>query len=190
MTTLLDAGLLQNFSFIFPFIFVWALIFAILQKTKITNGSTGIDATIAVVIAFMSILSDAVTQMINFMIPWFTVAIIFFVLLLLIFQLFGAKESDILAALKTPDNSVIWVILGIGLIIAFAALGNVLGQGFTEAAFDGQQGTALNATGGTATLSFQANIRGIISHPKVLGLIILFAIAVFAIALLSGSSAK
>ncbi|MBI2102206.1 hypothetical protein HYT55_00050 [Candidatus Woesearchaeota archaeon] len=191
MATVLDLSLLQNFSFIFPFIFVWAIVFAILQKTKATGAALGIDAIIATVVAFMSILSPEIILMINFMIPWFAIAIIFFILLLLLFRIFGAEEKHILSAL-TSDKSVLWVILGIGLVIVFAAFGNVFGQSFTEQAFQGE-GAAVNATTGTtgvATASFQTNITSILADPKVLGMIILFAIAVFAIALLSGSNAR
>src|SRR3989344_8994100 len=131
MATVLDLSLLQNFSFIFPFIFVWAIVFAILQKTKATGAALGIDAVIATVVAFMSILSPEIILMINFMIPWFAIAIIFFILLLLLFRIFGAEEKHILSAL-TSDKSVLWVILGIGLVIVFAAFGNVFGQSFTE----------------------------------------------------------
>jgi len=94
------------------------------------------------------------------------------------------------------DKSITWVILGIGLVIIFAALGNVFGQGLTEQAFQGETGTTItaNGTGGTvsgvATPNFQTNIMGILTNTKVLGMIILFTIAVFAIALLSGSNAK
>ncbi|MBS3170101.1 hypothetical protein J4210_06480 [Candidatus Woesearchaeota archaeon] len=188
MATVLDVGLLQAFDFVFPFIFIWAIVYAVLQKTKATGGSVGIDSIIATVTAFMSILSPAITQIINFMIPWFAVVIIFFLLLLLVFRTFGAKDEHILSALTT-DKSVLWVILGIGLVIIFAAFSNVFGQSYTEQAFQGE-GAMVNATTGVATTSFETNVAGILSNPKVLGVIILFAIAVFAIALLSGSNAK
>ncbi len=196
MATVLDLSLLQTFDFIFPFIFVWALVFAILQKTGATGKAVGIDAVIATVVGFMSIMSRGIIQIINFMIPWFAVAIIFFVLLLLLFRLFGATDKDIMGAL-TADKSILWVLIGIGLVIIFAAFGNVFGQSFTEQAFQGETGTTITtanatagSTSGVATPNFQTNITGILANPKVLGMIILFAIAVFAIALLSGSEAK
>ncbi len=194
MATVLDLSLLQTFDFVFPFIFVWAIIFAILQKTGATGKSVGIDSIISTVVAFMSILSSDIIKLINFMIPWFAVAIIFLLLLLLLFRLFGAEEKHIFEALKS-DKSILWVLLGIGLVIIFAAFGNVFGQSFTERAFpDGEGAAAINATtgaaGGVATASFQTNVTSILANPKVLGMIILFAIAIFAIALLSGSNAR
>ena len=185
MATILDVGLLKSFDVIFPFLLVWALVFALLQKTKVIGQSMGINAIIATAVAFSVLLSQTVVDIVNFIIPWFTVALIFFVLLILIFQTFGAKEDDVFKALKA-DKAISWVIVGVGLVIMIAAFGNVLGQKFTEASF--QSGTTVNATaaGGVGTANFQQNITATLFHPKVLGLMVLFAIAIFAVALLSG----
>ena len=185
MATVLDVGLLRSFDVIFPFLLVWALVFAILQKTKMLGDRLGLNVMVAVVVAFLVLLSDDAINIIKFIIPWFTIAIIFFILLLLIFQLFGAQDKDIFAALK-GDRAITWVIIGVAIVIIFAAFGNVFGQKLTEAAF--QQGTVNVTEGGTgvATPSFQSNIYATLFHPKVLGMLILFAIAIFAVALLSG----
>jgi hypothetical protein len=118
------------------------------------------------------------------MIPWFTIAIIFLVLLLLLFQILGAKEGDIKKSIG--DTSVQWTLIGIGIVIIVAAFGNVLGPKLTESS--SQQGaTVINATGGTGTsTNFQSNVTAILFNPKVLGMIILFVIAIFAVVLLSG----
>lgn len=195
MATILDVGLLQSFDFIFPVLLVFAIVFAVLQKTKVIGDSIGINSIIAITAAFMVLLSEDLVKMINFMVPWFVFAIIFFILLILIFQMFGAKEADITAVLKA-DSAISWTIIGIALVIVFAAFGNVLGQKFTEASF--QQGTAtmgvvngsINATVGTGVSSanFQQNIYSILFNTKVLGLMVLFGVAIFAVALLTGSS--
>ena len=183
MATVLDVGLLKTFDVIFPFILVWALTFATLQKTKITGASPGINGIISAAVAFMILLSSNVVEMINFMIPWFAVAIIFFVLLLLIFMMFGLKESDLASAAK--DKGVYWTLIGVGLIIAIAAFGNVFGQSFLEAGGAVQQ-SSVNATDGTTiSADFEKNITGTLFHPKVIGMIVLFIIAIFAVALLT-----
>lgn len=184
MATLLDLGLLDYFNVVFSFILVWALVFALLQKTRVLGEKVGLNVLIAVAVAFLVSLSDNVVEMIRFMIPWFTIAIIFFVLLILVFMVFGAGEKDIFNYIKN-DRAVGWVIIGVVLIIIFASFANVFGQKLTQAAFEG--GSAVNATGagGVATGSFQQNIYATLFHPKVLGMIILFAVAIFAIALLS-----
>ena len=80
MVTVLDVGLIQAFDIIFPVLLVFALVFAVLQKTKVIGDSVGINSIIAVAVAFMVMLSDTLVQMISFMVPWFVVVIIFFIL--------------------------------------------------------------------------------------------------------------
>ncbi len=182
MATILDVGLLRSFDVIFPVLFVFSVVFALLQKTKAISDGVGINATIAVAVSFMVLLSDTLVEIIKFMIPWFTIAIIFLVLLLLLFQILGAKEGDIKKSIS--DTSVQWTIIGISIVILVAAFGNVLGPKLTDTS--SQQGTIINATGGSGTTTnFQSNVTAILFNPKVLGMIILFAIAIFAVVLLS-----
>ena len=189
MATAIDFGLLQNFDFIFPFLFVWSVVYATLQKTKVIGGAMGIDAIVAFAISFMILLSRTLIEILNFMIPWFTIAIIFFMLLMLMFMVFGASEKDIFGYIKT-DKGVGWALIGIALIIVIAAFGNVLGQDFTQQSFDENAPQEVaTGSGGTATQNFEGNVTAIFSHPKVLGMLILFAIAIFAVGLLSGNMA-
>jgi heme/copper-type cytochrome/quinol oxidase subunit 2 len=183
MATFLDVGLLNYFSSIYPFLFVLVLVYALLQKTKALGESIGTNATVAVAAALMTMLSQTLIDVINFMIPWFVVMIIFLVLVILVFQLFGAKESDLTSAMK--DKSVYWTLIGIALVIMVAAFGKVLGQSLTEASFQTGDNTVNVTEGGVATPSFEANIYATLFHPKVLGLIIMFGIAIFAVAFLS-----
>ncbi len=186
MATFLDLGLLQTFDVIFPVILIFALVFAILQKTKVVGDSLGINSIIAIAVAFMALLSDNVIQVVKFIIPWFTVAIIFFLLIILVFQVFGAEQKDIFTYIK-GDKAIGWVIIGVAIVIIFAAFANVLGQQLTEASFAGTNTTIISTSSeGVATVSFQQNIYSTLFHPKVLGMLVLFGIAVFAVALLTG----
>lgn len=181
MATVLDIGLLQQFNIIFPVLLVFSIVFAILQKTKAIGESTSINAIVSIAAAFMVILSDTVVDLINFMVPWFTITLIFFILMILIFQLFGA--TDLSSAIK--DKTLQWVIIGIGIIILVAAFGKVAGQAITEQSFG--KDVAINAsTTDVSTSDFETNIYSTLFHPKVLGLLVLFGIAFFAIILLSG----
>ena len=71
------------------------------------------------------------------MIPWFAIAIIFFILMVLLFMIMGAKEP--LNAYS--DKSLQWLLIAIGIIIVFAAFGKVMGQSLLEQA--SQQGDAV-----------------------------------------------
>ncbi len=182
MATILDVSLLQSFDVIFPVLFIFALVYAMLHKFNIGGNSPVIHAIIAVMTAFMAILSRSVVELINFIIPWFAIAIIFFVLVLLIFYIFGASDSDIKQYMAN-NASVGWVIVGVAIVIIVAGFGNVFGQQLTEAAF--QQGGEVNVSSSSVSSgNFEQNISAILFHPKVLGLAILFVIAIFAVALL------
>ena len=183
MATVLDLGLLHSFDVIFPALLVFALVFALLQKTKALGGSVGVNSTIAIVVAFMVLLSQAAIDIIKFMMPWFTIAIIFVVLLLLLFQTFGATDKDIFSIVKS-EKAITWSILGIAIVIMIAAFANVFGQQLTDQGV--QSGTSVNGTGSVATSDFQRNITSTLFNPKVLAMIILFGIAIFAVLLLTG----
>ncbi|MBU1111927.1 MAG: hypothetical protein ABIG93_00520 [archaeon] len=183
MATVLDISTLGYFDILFAFLLIFAIFYAILQKTSILGKNMGINGLVAVAVALLAILSDKVVQMINFMAPWFVVVFIFFILLLLVFQIMGAKDTDIALAVK--DKAVQWVIIGIGLVIVFAAFATVFGQMFLEKGSTDSD-TAVNATDGSTTGGdFSSNVVSIIKNPKVLGLIVLFGIAIFAVALLT-----
>ena len=181
MATFLDVGLVQYFQAIYPVLFVFTLVFALLQKTGAIGKNVALNAVIAVAVSFMMLLSKNAVALINFMIPWFIVAAIFFVLLLLIYQIFGADEKLLTETLK-KDKAIVYVIIGIALVIMIAGFANVFGQSLLGGA---EQATQATTEGGVATENFQQNIYATLFHPKVLGLIILFAIAIAAVALLS-----
>ena len=181
MATVLDIGILHYFDFIFPMLIVFAIVFAILQKTKIIDNPA-MNSIIAVAAAFTLLLSRKAIEVINFMIPWFAIAIIFLILMVLLFRTMGAKEEMFSNIVK--DKLVYWSIIGIAIVIFAVALGNVLGQDALEASQS--QGHLINATSGSSSAAYQQNVWSIISNPKILGMVIVFAIAVFAIALLTG----
>jgi len=179
MASPLDLGILNLFDFIFPVLLVWAFLFALLQKTEIIGKSMGINATIASAASLTVLLSRPVIDLINFIIPWFAIAIIFFVLMVLLFMIMGAK--DITAYKQT---NVQWVLIAVGILIVVAGFGKVLGQTLLEEG--AQAGTVVEGAEGVATGGFQQNVYATLFHPKVLGLLIVFAIVVFTVALLSG----
>ena len=161
---------------------VFSLVFALLQKTKIIGESAAINAIIAVAAAFMILLSQKAIQIVNFMIPWFAIVIIFLILLVLLFRVLGAKEETIAQAVN--DKFVYWTILGIAIVIFAVALGNVFGQEALDAG--SSTAHAVNTSSTSDSGAYQQNVWSIISNPKILGMMVIFTIAVFAIALLTG----
>ena len=179
MVSPLDLGILNLFDFIFPVLLVWAFVFALLQKTKVIGDSVGINAIIASVTSLTVLLSRTVIDLINFIIPWFAIAIIFFVLTILLFMIMGAK--DITAYKQT---NVQWVLIAVVILILVAGFGKVLGQSLLEQS--AQAEGVVEGAEDVSGASFQQNIYATLFHPKVLGLLIIFTIVVFTVALLSG----
>ncbi len=181
MVSILDTGLLQSFDFIFPVLLVWAFMFALLQKTKVIGEAMGINALIASAAALMVLLSRTVIDMINFMIPWFAIAIIFFIMMILLFMIMGAKD---ITAYK--QSNIQWILIAVGILIIFSAFGKVMGQSLLEQAAQGGEAQGEDGVAAPGDGSFQQNIFTTIFDPKVLGLLVIFAIVVFTVALMSG----
>lgn len=102
------------FSYVFPFLILFAVIFAILQKSKIfgdpaaVKNVTAINAVVAISIGFLALLNDAVSTFFAALFPKFGIALAIF-LVLLILVAFGGGKTDTMS----------WVgwVLGIGVLI-------------------------------------------------------------------------
>ncbi len=187
MATILDIGLFESFNTIFPVLLVFALVFAILQKTNMLGKDKNtLNAFIAILVAFLVLLSKTVINVVNYMTPWFVIVLIFTILLLLLYQTLGVTDKSI-GDFVTNDSTVKWAIFGIGTVILLAALGNELGQNIGP--YLSGEVPANLTEGGVATSDFSQNITATLFHPKILGLIFLFTIAIFAVAFLSGDTA-
>ena len=184
MATFLDVGLFQYFKVIFPVLLIFAVMFALLQKTKILGQNLTINAVVSIAVAFMAILSSTVIELINFMAPWFVLVFIFVLLLLMIYQMLGATEDSFFKALS-KEKTIQWTVAGIGIIILFAGFGHVLGQKLLVEQPSVSEDLTSVVEGGAATPSFEKNIYATVFNPKVLGMIIIFLVAIFAIAFLA-----
>lgn len=204
MATVLDIGLLQNFSIVFAMVLVIAIVYGLLQFTKAFHGSKGLHILIAFIIGLLIILTPDVTKVISVMIPWFTLLFIFLIFLLMAYKIFGATDADISGVIRT-DRAVIWVIVIIAIIIVISSFSSVYGQRFlaqttpgtpAQVASGAEQLGVVSDTGATTypgmqttgTTSFSGNLAASFFHPKILGLIFLFLVGVFTIAILAMES--
>lgn len=186
MATILDVSLLNTVGMLFPILIVWAVTWAVLRKTKWLGNAPAIDAVIASAVSLIVLISPKLVQFLNFVIPWFAVAIIFFVLMLLVFRIFGAEEKDFASAVRN-SSALMWSLIAIGLLILTAGIFTTIGQDFTNLAFGDGAPVESVSPGGVSTTSFETNVTNILVNPKILGVMIVFAILVFAVALLTGS---
>ena len=190
MVTFLELGVLNYFSIIFPALLVWVIVFAILEKTKILGESRSVHAIAATVAAFLVMLSEDITAIITFGAPWFVLVFVFLVLLLLIYRFMGASEAD-LAKVITTDRPIQWFIFAIGAIIIIASISHIYGQRLlaqAEEYAEGENITVAEAREKIAEgegLTYRSELYKTFFNPKVLGLIFIFLVAVFTIALLT-----
>src|SRR3989338_4955316 len=96
MATFLDTlGVLNYFAPIFSALLVFAVVFTILQKTKILTDSKIISSVVAAALSLLVLLTPDLVELINFIAPWFVVLFVALIMLLTTYQLFGMKEESI-----------------------------------------------------------------------------------------------
>ena len=182
MATPLDIFGTQQFSWIFPFLFVLVLVYAILAWTPMFSEKKGIAGLLAFIAAVMTSLSSITIKTINLMAPWFVLFLIFGVLMILAYMAFGIDKDTIFKTLTGAEHGgsfAMWVI-SIMLIIGVGSLFTVINEevGFRELAGD-------NITAERPSESF--GFWQTIFHPKVLGMILILMIAYFTIGKMSSS---
>ena len=172
MATFLDTlGILNFFAPLLTAVLVFTIVFALLAKTRLLGDNKVVQSLVAILLGLLVLLVPDVIELVNFMAPWFVLVFVFLVMLLMMYRMFGMSEETIVHFMVN-DRAVNWALFGIGIIIISVAIFNVFGQ------------RALDA--GTAGDEFQSNLFSIVFNVKVLGLLLVFAIAIFTIAFLGG----
>lgn len=177
MATLTEAlGLLGNFSPIFTFLLIFAIIYSVLERTELVDDNKSIQAIIATALALLAVTSETVTKLIQFTAPWFILAFIMILMLILIYRTVGVSEESIVNYIE-KDRAINWVLIGIALTITMVGVFQVFGEWAL-------QETAKNTT----QTGFQQNLINTVFNSQMLGLLLVFGLAVFTIALLGGET--
>ncbi|MEM4330675.1 MAG: hypothetical protein QW273_01550 [Candidatus Pacearchaeota archaeon] len=102
------------FSYVLPFMIIFALVFGLLQKTKILGDKDvkGINAVIAAGIAGISLMFDTVPTFFSVIFPKFGVGLAIFLVLLIMLGFFYSDGKGNFSSLKWVG----WVI-GIGVLL-------------------------------------------------------------------------
>ncbi|RMF55236.1 hypothetical protein D6745_02785 [Candidatus Woesearchaeota archaeon] len=183
MATFLDVTILGGFSLIFPFLLVFVALYAVLINTKPFGGEKkGIYALISFCIAVLVLFSKTAIALVETMIPWFVVFFIVILLTMMAFTFLGAKESDMISALKSHGTLKNWLVT-IAIAIVIISFAQVLGQPLLEKGKGG--GTVESPQGPTSTGSFSENLGNTLFHPKVLGFAFIILLSTFTIFFLS-----
>lgn len=173
MASVLDIGLLNYFMPAISFLFIFAVVYAILDKFELLGKNKIVKAAVAFTIGLLFILSKSAMEFVNFTTPWFIVLVIvaFFILFILMF--IGLSSNDLAKAAKDP--AVYWTVIVIGLLFISISIVHVFGQKASPYG-DDQTGQTRESEG----------LRTLV-HPRVLGAIFLLIIATFAVRFISSS---
>ncbi len=186
--TFLDIGILTNFQFVFSFVLVWCLVFAILGFTEIFKTAKHLQALISIMVALLTLLSPKLLQVISLIVPWFSILFIFVTLILLGIMMFGIDIKTIAGYVKSGDSSIVQQIVVISFIILIAGLGFVFFSGDATSPNSSTQ-TNISMVGGTTASGAIDSIgpgalMATLFHPKLLGAIFVLLLGLFTVLLL------
>ena len=186
MATIMDVSLLRSFGVVFPFLFIWAIVYGLLSYRKIFGDNKALHAFIAAIFALMALFSTTVIETINRAAPWFVLMIIFIVFLILGFMILGIGEADIASVVKSHEYSWInWWIIGLVLAIVLGSLSQVMSEKGGYPPY-GENDTLETATEGSVeTPQQESAFWATLFHPKVLGLFAILLIAFFTVSKLT-----
>lgn len=177
MATFLDILFLEHFSNIFVLLFVFVAIYAVLEVKKPfgAGAARGINLMIAFAVSFLFIFAPDAIKIVRFAVPWFLILIIAYVFINIAKVAFGAEwQPDI------PRTFGTWTLV-FSVVIMLFAISSAIGQK-AGPYLDGNvsSGGAGNGDGSVASGSFQENLGATLFHPKVLGVLVILVIMLFA----------
>ena len=172
MATILDnLGFIEFFLPVFSFLFIFVIMYAVLDKFKLMGENKTVKFIASLSIALLFLFSKDILNFVNFVTPWFVVLVIIAFFILSLFMFMGVKEKEMEMTARNP--TVYWTVLVIIIILLIAAIGTVFSDFFA-----GQ--------GGEVTDPTKAGITQILVHPRVLGALFLLVITSFAIKNIAG----
>ncbi len=175
MATILDLGLLNYFVPIITFLFVWVILFALVEKAGFFGDNKNINAFFTFLTAMLFMFISPAVELIRVMTPWFVVLFIFIVLMMLLFMVVGIEAST-LTEFVWGNSALLWILFIVGLGIFGYALSTMYGEQIQDVyAGDSDEGG----------IGLAGDIFKVIFHPKLLGVMLILVIASQAIRLLS-----
>ncbi|MEK6932581.1 MAG: hypothetical protein AABW56_02185 [Nanoarchaeota archaeon] len=163
-----DLGFLQFFLPVFTFLFIFVLVYAVLDKFKLMGENKWLKLIASFSVALLFLFSNDTLRFVEFITPWFVVLVVLALFILSLFMFMGLKEGDVEKVVKDPI--VYWTVLVIIIILLIVAVGNVFSFVSPYQGGDPTPPTeGLNA----------------IVHPRTLGALFLLVIAAFAVKFIS-----
>ncbi len=180
MASILDIGLLRSFVDIFAWLLVFLIVYGALEITNLMKNR-GLHALFAFVITAVIVLTGGGVNIIVAMAPWVMVmaAIAFFILLLGGFV--GAESKDILGPFSGKGGVVWYFFIPILVILIITWT-----QGSEETVVIDESGQAVTIEQATRE---KRPFIGVLTDPKVLGLLLIMAIGAMTLVLMARGGA-
>lgn len=172
MATILDFGILKVLHSVFPFLFILVIVYAVLSHFKLFRENPFYGASIALLLAIMSMFSPILVKTIERMAPYFVLLIVFVVLLLITYQAFGVQEKTILDVIQGEEYGSLFGhgMFALVLIIVLGSFSSVVSE---ERGFLGLTGEVGEGE--------QVGFFKILFHPSILGFMAVMLIALFTV---------
>lgn len=162
MATFLDVTGLQHFSSIFVFLFVWIVVYAILAWTKVLGQNNLVTVLVGLLMGIFVLISPLATTVVANTAPFLAVIFVLIMLMSIASKMLGG-HGDAVPGLK-------------GVMMVFIVFVIIIGVGVQiRSQID-------SSTADTKDLSKTVNI---LFNPTFMGVVLIFAIAIFTIALLA-----
>lgn len=187
-------SLVENFSFIFPFLLVFLLVAGILTWIKPFGDNKGINWMVALVLAVITLFSPIVRESISTMAPWFILLFFFIIFTLVAFKIFGFSDASIMGAMSGRYTYINFWVIALVIIIGIGSLMHVisemggLGPSGVEGGANADAGNAASSEVNVQSPDQESAFWSTLVHPKVLGFILIMLIAMFTIQRLSAAA--
>jgi len=165
MATFLDVTGLQHFSSIFVFLFVWIVAYATLLWTKLLGQNNFVNILVGLLLGLFVLITPLATDIVSSIAPFLAVIFVFILLITMATKMLGG-DAEVFPGLKAVF--IIFIV-----IVVFIAAGTKIKENISSQAEKGESSGSVN----------------LIFNPTFLGIVLIFAIAVFTIALLASRSA-
>ena len=174
MVSFLDSGLGEFLIPLFIFILIYAIIYAVLSKSKFLGDSANINAIVAFALSALFAVMPGAMEFVSVIAPWFVVMVIVAFSVLLVFMFGGMKGDAVENLFMNP--TVYWTIIILSIIVIVGGLTAVYGPIFVG-----------GSPGGEGAGS---SVHKAIFNIKVITTVIVLIIFSFAVRLLSFESLR
>lgn len=164
MATPLDTGLLVFLTPAIIFVFIFAVFYALLAKTKMFADKSAFNVVIALAVAFLTLIVPQVQGVVLSFTPWMLVLVIFVLFIFVFFMALGIKGEDMVKNVAKDATFVTVAVIAI-LVLFLVALTKSFGPFLL-----------VNNEPG-----FWNAVKRTLLHPRMLGVLFLLFVASYTI---------